>query len=402
MIMEALSNLRSFVSGAKSDALLLLFTTAFITPLCRLLHTSPILGYIASGILLGPQGLGTITDVHTTEHLADLGIVFFLFEMGIHLNFDTLMEMRTDVFGLGMSQFTVTALAIAAIVKLTGVGGGTVAAMVVLGGGLALSSSAFVLQLLREKGEMKSRFGRASFGVLLLQDLMVVPLLVLTPVLAKGGDLGAALGSALVRIGMALSAIAVLGKWVLRPVFDRVEASDSQEAFVGVMLGTVLSMSFLTEGLGLSNTLGAFLAGVLLSETKHRHRIEKELSPIRGILVGLFFFSVGFEVDLPLIMNKFGLVAGVVLGILCIKTVIAAAMGLAFGLDLGTSQHLGLVLSQGGEFAFVAFHMARDLEILNDETTRLMLTCVSLTMAFTPFLDGLGHKLNIQAHAKES
>lgn len=179
----------------------------------------------------------------------------------------------------------------------------------------------------------------------------------------------------------------------MKPFFKAVAGTKSQEAFVGAILFTVLGMSFLTEGLGLSNTLGAFLAGVLLSETEHKHAIEKEISVFRGILVGLFFFTVGFEIDLQLIANKAPLVASVVAGIITLKAVIASGVAMAFGLDKSIAQQVGLILSQGGEFAFVAFRLARSHGIFDNELTKLLLTCVSLTMGFTPFLEEFGGKM---------
>eukprot|EP00429_Kryptoperidinium_foliaceum_P065764 CAMPEP_0176074486 /NCGR_PEP_ID=MMETSP0120_2-20121206/37224_1 /TAXON_ID=160619 /ORGANISM="Kryptoperidinium foliaceum, Strain CCMP 1326" /LENGTH=484 /DNA_ID=CAMNT_0017408181 /DNA_START=30 /DNA_END=1484 /DNA_ORIENTATION=- len=388
MATDAIDGLKSYMEGPKSDTLLLLLTTALNAPICKMLGSSPILGFLVLGVLFGPNGLSLINDVHKTEMMADLGIVFFLFEMGIHLDFKTLMSMKRDVFGLGGSQFLVTAIAVAVIANLCGLSS---AAQIVLGGGLALSSSAFVLQLLKDKDEMNSQFGKSSFGVLLLQDLAVVPLLVVTPILAGGGGgLGDALASAGVQAAIALGTIALIGKFLLKPFFDTVASADSQETFVGAILFAVLGMSFLTEGLGLSNTLGAFLAGVLLSETKYRHAIEKEISPFRGILVGLFFFTVGFEIDLQLIASKAGLVGSIVLGIVALKTAIAAGVSMAFGLSKGTAQRVGLILSQGGEFAFVAFRLARSYGILSDDITKLMLTCVSLTMAITPFAEEFG------------
>ena len=391
MVVSALKGLTSYMKGPKADTLLLLFTTALNTPLCRMIGTSPILGYLILGLLFGPNGYNLIKDIHTTEMMADMGIVFFLFEMGIHLDFKTLMSMRRDVFGLGGSQFLVTAAIIAFIGNMCGL---SMAAQIVIGGGLALSSSAFVLQLLKDKDQMSTTFGRSSFGVLLLQDLAVVPLLVVTPILAGGGGgLAAALGSAGIKAVIALTTIFMAGKFLLKPFFNAVAKTKSQEAFVGAILSTVLGMSFLTEGLGLSNTLGAFLAGILLSETDHRHHIEKEIAPFRGILVGLFFFSVGFEIDLQLIRSKPGLVAAIVLGIASLKAVIASALSLLFGLSKGTALRVGLILSQGGEFAFVAFRLARSCGILTDDLTKLMLTCVSLTMGLTPFLDDFGAKM---------
>lgn len=391
MAVDAVEGLKSYMSGTKSDTLLLLLTTALNTPICKMLGSSPILGFLALGILFGPNGLSLISDVHKTEMMADIGIVFFLFEMGIHLDFKTLMSMRKDVFGLGGTQFLITGIAVAIAASLCGLSS---AAQIILGGGLALSSSAFVLQLLKDKNELSSQFGKSSFGVLLLQDLAVVPLLVITPILAGGGGgLVAALSSAGVQASIALGTIALAGKFLLRPFFDMVAKAESQETFVGAILFTVLGMSFLTAGLGLSNTLGAFLAGVLLSETKYRHEIEKEIAPFRGILVGLFFFTVGFEIDLQLILSKAGLISSIVLGLMTMKTIIAASLALAFGLSKGTAQRVGLILSQGGEFAFVAFRLARSYGILSDELTKLMLTCVSLTMALTPFAEEFGSKM---------
>jgi CPA2 family monovalent cation:H+ antiporter-2 len=399
MAIEAVNGLQTYMKGPKSDTLMLLMTTALNTPICKMLGTSPILGFLALGVLFGPNGYGLIKDIHTTEMMADLGIVFFLFEMGIHLDFQTLMSMRKDVFGLGGCQFLVTGFAIAMIAKLCGMPS---AAQIVLGGGLALSSSAFVLQLLKDKDQLGTQFGKSSFGVLLLQDLAVVPLLVLTPILAGGGGgLASAFGSAGVKAAIALGTIAFAGRFLLKPFFDAVVKTQSQETFVGAILATVLGMSFLTEGLGLSNTLGAFLAGMMLSETEHRHAVEKEIAPFRGILVGLFFFTVGFEIDLELIASKAGLVASIVFGTVALKAVIATALCLAFGLSKGTAQRVGLILSQGGEFAFVAFKLARSHAILTDDQTKLMLTCVSLTMAVTPFLEDFGAKLALKLDADE-
>mmetsp|Transcript_4061 Transcript_4061/g.6792 ORF Transcript_4061/g.6792 Transcript_4061/m.6792 type:complete len:476 (-) Transcript_4061:183-1610(-) len=398
VVVEAAKGLKDYMIGPKADTLLLLLTTAMNAPICKAVGMSPILGFLFLGIFAGPNGKGLIKDVHTTEMLADIGIVFFLFEMGIHLSFNTLMSMRKTVFGLGGSQFAITALVVGAIATLCGM---SPAASVILGGGLALSSSAFVLQLLKDKDMLSTEYGKNAFGVLLLQDLMVVPLLVVTPMLAGTGEgIGSALTTAGVQIAMALSVIAVIGKFIMNPVYNKVALAQSQEAFVGLILLTVLGMSFLTEGLGLSNTLGAFLAGVLLAENPHVHKIEREASPIRGILVGLFFFTVGFEIDLKLIASQLPLIGSLVGGLVLLKTVIAAGVAKAFGLPTATAQRIGLVLSQGGEFAFVAFRMARSYGILSEQETKLMLTVVSLTMALTPMLEGYG--ANLMATAAEA
>lgn len=388
---EAIVDLNAYMKGPKSDTLFLLLATALITPLCKMAGTSPILGFLASGMLLGPNGLGVISGIHTTETLAELGIVFFLFEMGIELSVERLKSMKKDVFGLGLSQYTITAAAIGMVAKY--VGGLSAAASVVVGGALSLSSSAFVLQLIKDKKELATRFGKASFGVLLLQDLAVVPLLVATPILAGSGSLASALGSAVVKAAMALSGIALAGRFALNPLFKTVAAANSQEAFLGMILLTALGMSFLTEGLGLSNTLGAFLAGVCLSETKYRYQVEADIAPFRGILLGLFFVTVGFEIDVRLIANNLPVVSAIVAGILGLKAGILTLLSRAFGLSASTAMRTGLILSQGGEFAFVAFGLARSLGILDPPTTKMLLTCVSLTMALTPFLDEMGGKI---------
>lgn len=389
---KAFLDLETYMRGPKSDTLLLLLATSLITPLCKKLGTSPILGFLAAGMVLGPNALGLISGIHTTETLAELGIVFFLFEMGIELSVERLLSMKKDVFGLGLLQFTTTAMAIAGVGKLAGGIPGN--ALVVLGGGIALSSSAFVLQLLKDNNQLATRFGKAAFGILLFQDLAVVPLLVVTPILAGGGQgVASALGSAFVKAGIALSTIAFAGRVLVNPLFKLVAQANSQEAFLGVVLLTVLSMSFMTEGLGLSNTLGAFLAGVLLSETKYRYQIEADIAPFRGILLGLFFVTVGFEIDFNLIASNLPLVSSIVAGILVIKTAMITLLSRAFGLSMSTALQTGLILSQGGEFAFVAFGLARSLGILDPAMTKLMLTCVALTMAGTPFLAQLGGKI---------
>lgn len=393
MVSTLLSGLLRYIKGAKSDTLCLLTTTAVVAPICKRLGMSNILGFLLAGMALGPNGIkgGLIADVHRTEMLADLGIVFFLFEMGLHINFDTLMSMKKDVFGLGLAQVVLTATFVAGIAKLCGMSS---AAMVVLGGGLALSSSAFVLQLLKDKQQLETRHGKSSLGVLILQDLAVVPLLVVTPLLAGGGDgMGKAFASAGVAFIMAISALGVCGKYIFDPLFDWVVSASNQDAFVGLILATVLGMSFLTEGLGLSNTLGSFASGMILATSKHKEKIEAELSPFRGVLVGLFFFSVGFEIDLALISSKFGLVASIVLGIMALKGTIITCLCRLFGLTLGESQRAGFLLSEVSEFAFVAFRMARSYGILDEETTRLMLTAVSLTMALTPLAEELGARI---------
>lgn len=404
IIPTAMTNLAASLKGGKSDTLLLLAVTAFVPTICNAIKTSPILGFLASGVALGPQGANIVNNLHFTELLADMGVVLFLFEMGVHLSLKTLWEMRAVVFGLGGAQMAITGGLVAFVAKLCGL---STAAQVVLGGGLALSSSAFVLQLLKDKQQLETVKGKHSFGILLLQDLAVVPLLVVTPLLAGGDDASVtvAVVTALTQAAMAITAIALFGKFAMEPIFQTVlgKTNKAQEPAIAISLATILGMSFLTEGLGLSNTLGAFLAGVLLSETSFRHTVETEVSPVRGILVGLFFFSVGFEIDLPLLLSaKVKTVAAIVFGLMTAKTAIITLLCKVFGLDLPTSQEVGTILSQGGEFAFVAFRLARNLKIFDPELTKLLLTSVSMTMALTPLVEGVGSQIAASMRAKQA
>jgi len=213
--------------------------------------------------------------------------------------------------------------------------------------------------------------------------------------------MGKAFAKAGVAFVMALSALGVCAKFIFDPLFDLVVSSQNQEAFVGLVLSTVLGMSFFTEGLGLSNTLGSFVSGMILAASKHKEKIEAEISPFRGVLVGIFFFSVGFEIDLGLITSKFGLVASIVLGIMALKATIITGLCQLFGLTLGESVRAGLLLSEVSEFAFVAFRMARSHGILDEDMTKLMLTAVSLTMALTPFAESLGSRIATSLEEKE-
>lgn len=380
--------------AAVNDVLVLLLTTVVIIPLFRRLGISPILGFLAAGIALGPNGFGLVRDVATSKAFAELGVVFFLFEMGLELSTSKLKSLGADVFGLGTVQFLVTGALVTAATVMAGI---NAQAAIVIGAGLALSSSAFVLQLLGERGEVGTRFGRAAFGILLFQDLAVVPVLVLTPLLAGSGGaaaVGRAISIASAKAAVALAVIFLMGKNLLQPVFRFVARAKSSEAFIAVILLTVLGTSSLTQVLGLSDTLGAFLAGVMLAETKFRHQVEADIKPFRGLLLGLFFITVGFSIDLNLAWANIGTVASLVTGLLAIKAGVIAAAGVAFGLSVGSALRTGLLLSQGGEFAFVIFGLAQGVGVLPGELSQLLLLVVALSMAMTPLLADLGRRIS--------
>lgn len=386
--------------AAVNDALVILLTVVVVVPLMRRLKTSPILGFLVAGILLGPNGLGLVRDVATSKALAELGVVFFLFEMGLELSTDKLKSLGADVFGLGTSQFLITGAILTLACYLAGIATPTA---IVIGAGLALSSSAFVLQLLSERGEVGTRHGRASLGILIFQDVAVVPVLVLTPLLAGSGGaaaVGSAIGVASVKAAFALSLIVLMGKNLLQPVFRTVARAKSPEAFIAVILLTVLGTSSLTMALGLSDTLGAFLAGVMLAETKYRHQVEADILPFRGLLLGLFFITVGFSIDLNLLVSNLGVVAALTTGLIFIKAAVIAGVGVIGGLSLGTALRTGLLLSQGGEFAFVIFGLAQGVGVLPVELAQLLLLVVAISMGLTPMLADFGRQISSRLEGK--
>ena len=378
------------IHGGERDTIVLLLATALVHPVMNLFGLSPVLGFLFAGMLLGPAGLQWVSDVETTTKLAELGVVFFLFEMGLELELERLKSVGRDAFTLGTAQFLLTTFLIGSLALKAGATG---AVALVLGGGLALSSSAFVIQLLNEKGELASRFGRASFGILLLQDLAVVPLLVVTPLLGgTGAQLGAALRLAVIKSVSALSFIFVFGRYMLQYVYRLVASARDQTSFLAITLVTVLSMAGFTAALGLSDTLGAFLAGVLLAETKYRYQIEADIAPFRGLLLGLFFITTGFAIDLKVAIASWPLILGGTLSLLVVKTAITTLVCAVGGLKPTAALRSGLLLSQGGEFSFVIFALAQQHGLLLPTQVKLLLTTVVLTMFLTPFLNELGLK----------
>ena len=383
---EGLAELRHEVQGPRADVLILLLATATVIPAFKRMNLSPVLGFLATGCLLGPNGMSIVSDVTTIETIAEFGIVFFLFEMGIELSVERLVQMKRDVFGLGLAQMSLTASGCAALAPLI-MPGLTPASRAVVGSGLALSSSAFVLQLLRDKDDMNTRHGRAAFGILLFQDLAVVPMLVAIPLLAGGTKtVMAATRAALIKSSIALGTIAFIGRVVLENFFLVAAKSKSQEAFLALVLLTVTGLSILTEGLGLSNTLGAFLAGVLLSETKYRYQVEADIVPFRGLLLGLFFITVGFCIDYSLLLLERSRVFIIVTCLMGLKALTITVLSRAFRMSISQGIQAGLLLAQGGEFAFVAFRLAETLNILTPYQAKILLTSTAITMACTPGL----------------
>lgn len=391
----AASGLNSAVQGGVNEALELLAATAITIPIFRRLKLSPILGFLVAGIILGPHGTRLIKDVEDISSLADFGVLFLLFEMGLELSIDRLQKLRKYTFGMGAFQVLITSLVL-------GIGayamGGTVAESAAVGSALSLSSSAFILQILAEKGERQSRAGVATFGILLFQDIAVVPLLVLVPFLGDtshfdlihvGDNAVNAIREGtkhVISVLGTLNFIVLAGGAFLRRVFNIVADSRSSEAFTATVLLTVLGTAMLTEELGLSMTMGSFLAGVLLAESSFRSRIKIDLEPFRGLLLGLFFITTGMSLDVSLFINQPFQLGFLIASLIFWKTAICTLIGLPFGLSLAESVRVGLLLGQGGEFAFVLFALANKLGFLPDDVDSFLITTVVASMALTPLL----------------
>lgn len=326
-------------------------------------------------------------------------MLFLLFEMGLELSLDRLRKLRKYAFGMGLLQVSVTAFVLGLGARAMG---GGLAESAVVGSALSLSSSAFILQILAEKGERQSRAGVATFGILLFQDIAVVPLLVLVPLLGSAGAFHPAnIGDdvfIVVKEGVkhivavlgTLNFIVLVGGTVLKKVFTVVAESRSSEAFTSLALLTVLGTALLAQDFGLSMTMGSFLAGVLLAESSFRSRVKIDLEPFRGLLLGLFFITTGMSLDLSLFLTEPVQVAFLMGSLIFWKTLVCTVVGLPFGLSLAESVRIGLLIGQGGEFAFVLFALANKLGFLPDDVNAFLITTVVATMALTPVLYEVG------------
>ncbi|XP_021776209.1 K(+) efflux antiporter 3, chloroplastic-like isoform X3 [Chenopodium quinoa] len=394
------------------DTLTFLVVTVVIVPVFRTIRASPILGFFFAGVVLNQFGLiRNLTDVKV---LSEWGILFLLFEMGLELSLARLKALAIFAFGIGLPQVLLSTLAFSAFELPPNEAIGTKLLMflfhsrpdlvnirsideaIVIGAALSLSSSAFVLQLLAEKGELPTRFGSATLGILLLQDIAVVPLLVVLPVL-EGQNLGEQsiwpmLVNESLKALLGLGLLSLGGKFLLRRIFEVVAETRSSEAFIALCLLTVAGTSLVTQKLGFSDTLGAFLAGAILAETNFRTQIEADIRPFRGLLLGLFFVTTGTSIDMQLLSREWPNVLALLGGLIAIKTTIITVLGPRVGLTLRESVRIGFLLSQGGEFAFVVFSLANRLGVLPLELNKLLIIVVVLSMALTPFLNELGRQ----------
>jgi CPA2 family monovalent cation:H+ antiporter-2 len=388
-----------------SDALVVLGTAAVIVPLVRRAGISPVLGYLAAGAALGPLGLGsfmksvpwlywfTIVDASHVAGIAELGIVFLLFMIGLELSFQRLKAMRRLVVGMGGLQVIVTSAVIAGIASLAGIDS---TAAIVLGTTVSLSSTAIVLELLSNQSRMSSTVGRASFAVLLAQDIAVVPILMFISI-AGGETAGPVVFSllrALLQAAAAIAAIIALGHLAMRPLFRMVGESRSGEIFIAAVLFVIVGSGVIAHQAGLSMALGAFVAGILLAETEYGKAIEAAVEPFKGLLLGIFFFTVGMAIDVREVLREPLLLLACVAGLIFVKAVVLTALGKLFRLSWHSAIETGLLLGPGGEFAFVGLGMATALHIIAPRISGFVLLATAITMALTPFLAIAGRRIS--------
>ncbi len=374
------------------EIVLLLGVAIVAVLLFRRLRISPMLGYLAGGLLVGPSGLALIADVEMIKLVGELGVAMLLFSIGLELSVKRLRLMRLEVFGLGTAQFILTATILTGIVYALGV---SARGAFVIGAGLALSSTAIVLQLLSERREIASRLGRVAFAVLLLQDLAVVPLLAVVPILGAGAGAAdwPAIAFATGKAILALVLIMVGGRLILQPIYRTVARDHGSEVFIALTLLVVLGTGWATAQAGLSLTLGAFLAGLLLAETEFRLQIEADIKPFQVLLMGLFFMSIGMQVDLGVAARNGWLIALLTIGLMGLKTGILLGLCRLIKLPWMLAMRTGLMLSQGGEFAFILIGAAALIGVVPEPIRQICLAVVSASMILTPFIAIAGKAL---------
>ena len=379
--------------------LVLLASAVLVVALFRALNLPPVLGYLLVGAAIGPRALDLIPDSDAARHLAEFGVVFLMFSIGLEFSLPRLYSMKRTVFGLGLAQVLLTILATVAAAVLAGL---TLQAGIALGGILAMSSTALVVKMLAERMQMETKHGREIIGVLLFQDLAVVPLLIIVPALSQAPEaMAETLAIAALKAAVVLSLILFFGQRLMRGWFHIVARRRSAELFMLNVLLITLGLAWLTELAGLSLALGAFLAGMLISETEYRYQVEEDIKPFRDVLLGLFFITVGMFLDVRAIAGQWPWVAGLLALLLAGKFVIIAGLSRAFGAMQGTAMRTGLWLCAGGEFGFVLIADIRHLPLLPDAVLQVVVAALVLSMLLAPLIVMHSEKIVMRFCASE-
>jgi monovalent cation:proton antiporter-2 (CPA2) family protein len=366
------------------QAAVFLLTAVLLVPLFQRLKLGAVLGYLGAGMLIGPWGLGMIADVESTLEFAEFGVVLLLFLVGLELQPSRLWVLRRPVFGLGGAQVVITGAVLAVMALWFGL---SWQAALVAGFGLAMSSTALVLASLAERKQLATRHGREAFAVLLFQDLSVIPLLALLPLL---GGFGPAGGWVAAAKGAAVIAVVIVGsRLVVRPVLKTAASYGGREVFSAAALLLVVGAALIMQKIGLSPSLGAFLAGVLLADSEFRHELEADIEPFKGLLLGLFFIAVGMSANLALVRDRPLTIIGLAVGLTVVKFVLMYAIARMGRAPNETAQRLALAVSQGGEFAFILFAAAGALGVFEPGTVQLLVVAVTVSMLISPPLFAL-------------
>jgi len=364
-----------------------LLAAVLIVPLAKRLQLGAVLGYLFAGVLIGPSVLGVAGNPENIAHISELGVVLLLFIIGLELSPRRLWVMRKSVFGVGLAQVLLTGVVIGGLALV--VFGQPLNSAIVLGFGLALSSTAFGLQSLAERKELTSPHGRLAFAILLFQDIAAIPLIAMVPLLA-GGDHSTSAGEDLnqgLRVLGSIAVVVIGGRYLLRPIFRVVAKSSLPEVSTATALLVVIGTAWLMDLAGISMALGAFLAGLLLADSEYRHEMEAQIEPFKGLLLGLFFISVGMGANLSLLLIDPLAVLGLTLLLIALKLPLLYLVGrLAGGLGKVSAIRLGIVLAAGGEFAFVVFKIGRDHGLFAADLYDLLVLTITLSMALTPLL----------------
>lgn len=394
------------------EAMVILATAAVLVPIGQRFKISPILGFLIAGAVLGPHCLGalsgylpplkwiTVSEERGLGAMAELGVVFLLFIIGLELSFKRLITMRRLVFGLGSAQVALSAIIIGTIAALFGSKPG---AALIIGFSLALSSTAIVIEVLSRTGRLATTTGRTSFSILLMQDLAVVPLLFLVTILGPEhqGSLLSGLAQAFAQAFLVIGVIALVGTLLLRPLFRLVASADSTELFVAAALFVVVGSGLATAAAGLSMALGAFVSGLLLSESEYRRAIEATIDPFKGLLLGVFFFSVGMSLDLAaLVSDPLPIIAGIA-GLLIIKGAVLVALLRLFKVSWPSTIETSILLGPGGEFAFIVIGLSVAASIISPSRGALVLAITSFSMALVPVLDYAARRLSRKIRAQQ-
>ena len=372
----------------------------------RSLHLPPMLGYLAVGVLIGPHALGLAAETASTHALAEFGVVFLMFSIGLEFSLAQLRAMRRIVFGLGMAQVVLTIVAVMLGTLLFSMWMPSLAiswqASFALGGALAMSSTAIVVKLLTERLELESEHGRRIIGILLFQDLAVVPLLILIPSLARNPeDLAATLAWAGVKAALVLALLLFFGQKLMRSWFTIVAKRRSQELFMLNLLLVTLGAAWITERAGLSLALGAFVAGMLISETQFKHQVEEDIKPFRDVLLGLFFITIGMLLNLRLVLEHWWLVLALLVLPVLLKFALIALLAKLFGSSDGVSMRTGLALAQAGEFGFVLLNLASGSKLIDPFLMQLVLASMVLSMLVAPFVIANSDKIVMKIASNE-